>query len=73
MKDMTPATPSDESQSQTQLPEPTTKTGEDSRAQPWKQLLDEIEKESKAFRKDDAIGVDPFQVYEGFNDHGMSG
>jgi hypothetical protein len=49
------------------------KTKGDARAQPWKQHLEEIQKEAEQYSKTNQPGSDLFKVEEGFNDHGMSG
>ncbi len=46
---------------------------EDLRSQPWKQHLAEIEKEAEEYKKSNSPDTNIFMVYEGFNDHGMSG
>jgi hypothetical protein len=49
------------------------KATEDTRAQPWKQHLEEMKKEAEEYTKTNKAGSDMFKVEEGFNDHGMSG
>ncbi|KAI9888231.1 MAG: hypothetical protein M1814_000948 [Vezdaea aestivalis] len=51
----------------------TTTTTQDQRAQPWKELMKDINAEAGEFEKRHSSDPDMYDVEEGFNYHGIGG